>query len=96
MNHSLNNKQLLDVGACSALAHAVPCGVGEDTAEAPGERDGGFSGIWALGLGGHFHHTGCAARCAGGVVADGALGREGRGTGDEAGEHGCVEKGFVL
>ena len=40
--YRLNDEQLLNVLARAALAHAVPGGVGEDTAGGPHEGDGGF------------------------------------------------------
>jgi len=40
--HRLNDEKLLNVLARAALAHAVPRGVGQDTAGGPHDGDGGF------------------------------------------------------
>ena len=46
--HRLNDEQLLNVLARAALAHAVPRGVGEDTAGGPHDGDGGFGASWKI------------------------------------------------
>ena len=71
---SLDNEQLLNVVASVARVHAVPGGVGEDTADSPHYRHGSFSSIGSLSLGGHLNNACGAAGRAGRVEAHEALG----------------------